>query len=48
MNSFPKEVQRPTIIKASTSDLPVFYININEEYDSERNSWNSVNLPMPY
>lgn len=36
VNSFPKEVQRPTIIKASTSDLPVFYININlKEYDSE-------------
>ena len=25
VNSLPKEVQRPTIIKASTSDLPVFY-----------------------
>jgi len=29
VNGFPKEVQRPTIIKASTSDLPVFYIHIN-------------------
>ncbi len=36
VNSLPKEVQRPTIIKASTSDLPVFYININlKEYESE-------------
>ena len=36
VNSFPKEVQRPTIITASTSDLPVFYININlKENDSE-------------
>ena len=36
VNGFPKEVQRPTIIKASTSDLPVFYININlKENDSE-------------
>ena len=29
MNSFPKEMQRPTIIKASTSDIPVFYIQLN-------------------
>ncbi len=29
MNSLPKEMQRPTIIKASTSDIPVFYINLN-------------------
>lgn len=36
VNSLPKEVQRPTIIKASTSDLPVFYINIHlKEYESE-------------
>ena len=29
MNSFPKGMQRPTIIKASTSDIPVFYIQLN-------------------
>lgn len=29
MNSLPKEMQRPTIIKASTSDIPVFYIHLN-------------------
>lgn len=29
MNSLPREMQRPTIIKASTSDIPVFYINLN-------------------
>lgn len=29
MNSLPKEMPRPTIIKASTSDIPVFYINLN-------------------
>ena len=29
MNSFPKEMQRPTIIKASTSDIPVFYSQLN-------------------
>lgn len=29
MNSLPREMQRPIIIKASTSDIPVFYINLN-------------------
>ncbi len=28
MNSLPKDFLRPSIIKASTSDLPVFYINL--------------------
>lgn len=29
MNSLPREMPRPIIIKASTSDIPVFYINLN-------------------
>lgn len=29
MNYMPKDMQRPIIIKASTSDIPVFYIQLN-------------------
>lgn len=29
MNGLPENMQRPIIIKASTSDIPVFYINLN-------------------
>ncbi|MDR1274551.1 MAG: efflux RND transporter permease subunit, partial [Odoribacteraceae bacterium] len=28
MNNLPRELTRPSIIKASTSDLPVFYVNL--------------------
>ena len=49
MNSFPKEMQRPTIIKASTSDIPVFYIQLNlKNWNRISNSWNFANLPMPF
>lgn len=29
MNYLPREMQRPIIIKASTSDIPVFYVQLN-------------------
>ncbi len=29
MNQLPRDMQRPVIIKASTSDIPVFYIRLN-------------------
>lgn len=37
MNSLPSDMQRPTIIKASTSDIPVFYVLLNmKHYQSEQ------------
>lgn len=37
MNSLPGDMQRPTIIKASTSDIPVFYILLNmKNYQSDQ------------
>lgn len=40
MAYMPKDVQRPRIIKASATDIPVFYLNISENtnYSSERSS----------
>jgi multidrug efflux pump subunit AcrB len=29
MNHFPRDLQRPRVIKASASDLPVFYLNLS-------------------
>ena len=38
MNYLPKDLQRPVIIKASASDIPVFYINMSlkEEVDESK------------
>lgn len=37
MNGLPEEMQRPTIIKASTSDIPVFYVMLSmRQYQSEQ------------
>jgi multidrug efflux pump subunit AcrB len=35
MRYFPKEMERPSIIKATASDLPVFYINVWMEHADE-------------
>ncbi len=39
MNSLPNDMQRPTIIKASTSDIPVFYIQVNLRNASSENKF---------
>ena len=39
MNSLPNDMQRPTIIKASTSDIPVFYIQVNLRDASSENKF---------
>ncbi len=31
MNSFPKNMQRPEVIRASASDIPVFYLMVNRK-----------------
>ncbi len=40
MNSMPKEMERPKIIKASASDIPVFYLSIipKESYFEKQNN----------
>lgn len=51
ISSFPKQIDRPTVIKASATDLPVFYLNLSirqpktdsgnlENADSESNNMN--------
>lgn len=39
MNYLPRDMQRPTIIKASTSDIPVFYIQVNLRNASSENKF---------
>lgn len=39
MNHLPQDMQRPVIIKASTSDIPVFYIQINLKKVSSENKF---------
>ncbi|MDE6451637.1 MAG: efflux RND transporter permease subunit, partial [Odoribacter sp.] len=39
MNYLPQDMQRPVIIKASTSDIPVFYIQINLKKASSENKF---------
>ncbi len=38
MNSLPREMKRPVVVKASASDIPVFYINLHlkEEASQEK------------
>ena len=38
MNNIPKDVDRPKVIKASATDIPVFYLNINLKEDSTYNN----------
>lgn len=38
MSKLPREVRRPKIIKASTTDLPVFYLNISLKDSANDNS----------
>lgn len=38
MNRLPRNINRPQVIKASASDIPVFYINISLKSDSEYKS----------
>ena len=35
MNYLPKEAERPKVIKASATDLPVFYLNLTLKQDAE-------------
>lgn len=39
MNYLPRDMQRPIIIKASTSDIPVFYIQLNLTKASSENKF---------
>lgn len=39
MNYLPREMQRPIIIKASTSDIPVFYVQLNLRNASSENKF---------
>ncbi len=34
MNYLPKETERPKVIKASATDIPVFYLNLTLKNDS--------------
>jgi multidrug efflux pump subunit AcrB len=34
MNSFPRDIERPRVIKASATDIPVFYLNVSLKADS--------------
>ena len=34
MNYLPKEAERPKVIKASATDIPVFYLNLTLKNDS--------------
>src|SRR5690606_6212048 len=36
MNSFPNEMDRPRVIKASATDIPVFYLEVTLETDASR------------
>ena len=38
MNSLPRDMKRPRVIKASATDLPVFYLNVCLRDDSLKNS----------
>lgn len=39
MNNFPRDVERPRVIKASATDIPVFYINLSlKDTTSSKNS----------
>lgn len=40
MNAFPKEVMRPRVIKASSTDIPVYYLNLTLK--EERESGNNI------
>jgi multidrug efflux pump subunit AcrB len=34
MNSFPNNIQRPEVIRASASDIPVFYLMVNQKQEA--------------
>lgn len=38
MNSLPRDMDRPRVIKASSTDLPVFYLNVSIKNDSLRDT----------
>jgi multidrug efflux pump subunit AcrB len=44
MNSFPKELERPKVVKASATDIPAFFINISVK---EENNYVSTNNLYP-
>lgn len=49
MGSLPKTVKRPKVIKASATDIPVFYLNmsINEAENNVENTTNQTNNLYP-
>ena len=42
MNSMPRNVERPRVIKASATDIPVFYLNLTLKNDQKYESSNSI------
>ncbi|MBE6287518.1 MAG: efflux RND transporter permease subunit [Mediterranea massiliensis] len=44
MNALPKDVQRPKVIKASATDVPVFYLNLTLKDDAKDDSLEEANM----
>ncbi|MFR8553877.1 MAG: efflux RND transporter permease subunit [Bacteroides cellulosilyticus] len=44
MNYLPKETERPKVIKASATDIPVFYLNLTLKNDSAYGAYGQQSL----
>lgn len=47
INSLPREIQRPKVIKASATDIPVFYLNLTLQNQAETRNSNEGNELFP-
>lgn len=46
MGSFPKSMKRPKVIKASATDIPVFYLSMTLKEDTKKTSFNNDLYPV--
>ena len=46
MGGFPKDVKRPKVIKASATDIPVFYLSMSLKEDAVQPSSNDILYPV--
>jgi multidrug efflux pump subunit AcrB len=42
MNSLPRDMDRPRVIKASATDIPVFYLNLSAKRDALKQEYDTV------